>query len=550
MNPPTPQAAAHAPKHHRKRHLFSLRIKFILVLTLLIGAVMSSVTWLVLHQVRATLVRQVLDRGAAQVKSLALNSVDPLLAHSGQEAVEDVSLLTLMQLTRDAVQAEPGQSGSRDSSAEEMPPWEKTLFDSLDLLNARVQKTLWPGEGALLGDVEYAVLTDKEGRIVAVRTLTGTTEDDLRQVAEKAPYRLPESVRALPEGQKAEGKVDSQAYRGPDGRTFFHLQAPILARSSANEPPVPIGMVHLGMNQNSILRVERTVAVTIILITAIFLALGIAFTALFVTFLVKPIGLLVDGVTAIAAGDLDQRIGLKRSDELGDLTDAFNDMAFSLREKELLKGAFSKYVTKSVVDRIMANEGGLKLGGEKKEVTVFFSDIRGFTPMSEQLRPEEVVSLLNEYFTEMVKIIFKYEGTLDKFMGDAIMAVFGAPVDVPNHAEHAVLAALEMSEKMKLLRAKWRSEGKKEVNIGIGINTGEVVVGNLGSNERMEYTAIGDNVNLAQRLESVAEGGQILISSATYERVKGKVTARVLEPIKLKGKAEKVVPYEVVGLRV
>jgi adenylate cyclase len=215
----------------------------------------------------------------------------------------------------------------------------------------------------------------------------------------------------------------------------------------------------------------------------------------------------------------------------------------------LLKGAFSKYVTKSVVDRIMADGGGLKLGGEKKDVSVFFSDIRGFTPMSEQLLPEEVVALLNEYFTEMVKIIFKYEGTLDKFMGDAIMAVFGAPVDMPNHAERAVMAALEMSDKMKVLQAKWRMEGKKEVNIGIGINSGEVVVGNLGSNERMEYTAIGDNVNLAQRLESVAGAGQILISSATYERVKHRVVARMLDPIKLKGKTEKVISYEVESLR-
>jgi class 3 adenylate cyclase len=345
--------------------------------------------------------------------------------------------------------------------------------------------------------------------------------------------------------------VTTQPYRTSDGSLYYHIQAPILTQILENDLPkkVTVGVIHFGMNQNSITRVERTVAVTIILITGIALGVGIAFMTLFVTFLVKPIGLLVRGVGAIAAGNLDQRIALKRHDELGDLTDAFNDMAKSLREKELLKGAFSKYVTKSVVDRIMDHEGGLKLGGEKKEVSVFFSDIRGFTPMSEQLSPEEIVHLLNEYFTEMVKIIFKYEGTLDKFMGDAIMAIFGAPVDLPDHADRAVMASIEMAQKMKELQAKWRMEGKKEVNIGIGINTGEVVVGNLGSLERMEYTAIGDNVNLAQRLESVAEKGQILISSATYERVKHKVIARMLDPIKLKGKSEKVIAYEVEGLR-
>ncbi len=538
------------PKHHhRKRHLFSLRVKFILVLTVLIGAVMGSVTWMVLHQVRETLVRQVIDRGESQVKSLSLNAVDPLLSHAGQEGIEDVSLLTLMQLTKDVVQVEPGKGGGNISMLEGLPDWQRELFDIIDRWNREVQDRLWPDQPKASGDAEYAAIVDKDGNLASIRDLRSSTEDDLRRVAMKEAYRLPQGVQPLPDNQKVEGMVLSQGYRGGDGKTYYHIQAPILARSSVNEPPVPIGMVHLGMNQNSILIVERTVAVTIILITVFSLVLGVLVMALFVTFLVRPIGRLVDGVTAIAGGNLDQKIDLHRNDELGDLTDAFNDMAHSLREKELLKGAFSKYVTKSVVDRIMEHEGGLKLGGEKKEVSVFFSDIRGFTPMSEQLRPEEVVSLLNEYFSEMVKIIFKYEGTLDKFMGDAIMAIYGAPVEQNNHAERAVLAALEMAEKMKVLQAKWRMEGKKEVNIGIGINTGEVVVGNLGSNERMEYTAIGDNVNLAQRLESVAGAGQILISSATYERVKNKVTARMLDPIKLKGKTEKVIPYEVEGLR-
>jgi adenylate cyclase len=182
-------------------------------------------------------------------------------------------------------------------------------------------------------------------------------------------------------------------------------------------------------------------------------------------------------------------------------------------------------------------------------VTVFFSDIRGFTPMAEALTAEEVVHILNEYFTAMTAIIFKYEGTLDKFMGDAIMAIFGAPIDMPDHAERAVLAALEMGVKLRELQAKWRVEGKQEVNIGIGINTGEVVVGNIGSLERMEYTAIGSNVNLTQRLESVAEKGQILISAATYERVKHRVNAVMLDPIKVKGKTEKVMAYSVEGLK-
>jgi class 3 adenylate cyclase len=358
---------------------------------------------------------------------------------------------------------------------------------------------------------------------------------------EHVVYQNPPGTKAL--GDEA---ILTQSYSAGD-RTYYDIAAPILNTAEGHKDK--IGEVHIGMNQNTINRVVRYVAVSIVLTTVVFVLLGIIIVMIFVTIMIIPIKLLVMGVHAISLGNFDQVIKIHRGDELGDLTDAFNDMAKSLREKEVIKGAFSKYVTKSVVDRIMQHPDGLKLGGEKKEVTVFFSDIRGFTPMSEVLSAEEVVHLLNEYFTAMTTIIFKYEGTLDKFMGDAIMAVYGAPIDMTDHAERAVLAAIEMSEKMKELQAKWKLEGKREVNIGIGINTGEVVVGNIGSNERMEYTAIGDNVNLTQRLESVAEKGQILISAATYERVKHKVNATVLDPIKVKGKVEKVLAYSVIGLK-
>jgi class 3 adenylate cyclase len=381
--------------------------------------------------------------------------------------------------------------------------------------------------------LEYVKIVGKNGIILA--------DNDIKNVMEHTAYQPPAGVKVL-----GDETVLTQAYvKG--GKTYYDIAAPVLNTAEGHKDKV--GEVHVGMNQNSITRVVRYVGVAIVLTTVVFLLVGIIGMAVFVTLLVKPIGLLVNGVTAIAGGDFDQKINIKRADELGELTDAFNNMAKSLREKEVIKGAFSKYVTKSVVDRILEHKDGLKLGGEKKVVTIFFSDIRGFTPMSEALSAEQVVHILNEYFTAMTAIIFKYEGTLDKFMGDAIMAVYGAPIDYPDHAERAVLAAVEMSEKMKELQAKWRDEGKKEVNIGIGINTGEVVVGNIGSNERMEYTAIGDNVNLTQRLESVAEKGQILISAATYEKVKHKIDAVMLDPIKVKGKTDKVLAYSVTGLK-
>ncbi len=503
---------------------------------------MVVVTWMVLDQTRQTLTQQVLDRGEAQARSLASNSEEEVLrlvtvqssktpGAPNASTVEDVSTILLVS-AKDAMVLQSSDS-VRDVPTG-LTPIQEQLLSYSNIANDSVRQFLWPDEAEIKkGDMEYVKIVGKNGIIVG--------DNEPKYVFEHATYLPPPGIKPL--GGES---VLTQAYR-IGGRTLYDIATPIFITAEGRRDRV--GEVHVGMNQNSITRVVRYVGIAIVLTTLAFLLIGIVFMALFVTLLVKPIGLLVNGVTAIAGGDFDQKINIRRSDELGDLTEAFNNMAKSLREKEVIKGAFSKYVTKSVVDRILEHKDGLKLGGEKKMVTIFFSDIRGFTPMSEALTAEQVVHILNEYFTAMTAIIFKYEGTLDKFMGDAIMAVYGAPIDMPDHAERAVLAAVEMSEKMKELQAKWRMEGKKEVNIGIGINTGEVVVGNIGSNERMEYTAIGDNVNLTQRLESVAEKGQILISAATYERVKHKIEAVMLDPLKVKGKTDKVVAYSVTGLK-
>ncbi len=511
-------------------------MKFILVFIFLILLVMGVVTGLVLSQVRQTLVDQIINRAEGQATSLASNSVEETIKQLSQGttqtgAAENVSF-PLIQFANDAMK-EKADSAVRDIPSG-LPPWVEQILQFSNVFNEMLQKYLWPDvKQAKSGDMEYVKIVDKNGRTMA--------DNNIQNVMEHVVYQNPAGTKAL-----GEEPLLTQTYL-KDGNTYYDIAAPILNTAEGHKDK--IGEVHIGMNQNTINRVVHYVARAIILTTVAFLIIGIIFMIIFVTIMIKPIRLLAQGVTAIAGGDFDQKITLKRRDELGDLTDAFNNMAHSLKEKEMIKGAFSKYVTKNVMDRILQHKDGLKLGGEKKVVTVFFSDIRGFTPMSEVLTAEEVVHLLNEYFTAMTTIIFKYEGTIDKFMGDAIMAVYGAPIDMKDHAERAVFAAIEMSTKMKELQAKWRNEGKREVNIGIGINTGEVVVGNIGSNERMEYTSIGDNVNLTQRLESVAEKGQILISAATYELVKHKVNATALEPIKVKGKVEKVLAYAVEGLK-
>lgn len=541
MSKPTPPPPPPVGfKHHRKHHLFSLRIKFILVLTFLICAVMGAVTWLVLTQLEQTLTQQVISRGEDQARSLASNSTDMVfndLAKATTQSAqaggmgEDIDI-PLAQSAKDAMDL--GSISANQNFPSALSPWQEQLIETSNVLNDIVQKYLWPNEDAgKSSDMEYVKIVDKTGKIVA--------DNNLQNVMEHMTYQTPPGTKSL-----GAEPILTQAYQDKS-RILYDIAAPL--QMDVEGQKNKIGEVHIGMNQNSITRVVRYVAVAICLTTVAVLLLGILFMTIFVTVMIKPIRLLVNGVGAIAAGNFDQKINIKRADELGDLTDAFNEMAKSLKEKEVMRGAFSKVVTKSVMDHLIQHPDGLKLGGEKKPVTVFFSDIRGFTPMSEALTAEEVVHILNEYFTAMTAIIFKYEGTLDKYMGDAIMAIWGAPIEMSDHAERAVMAAIEMGEKMKELQAKWRMEGKREVNIGIGINSGDVVVGNIGSNERLEYTAIGDNVNLTQRLESVAEKGQILISAATYERVKNKVNATMLDPIKVKGKTEKVLAYSVQGLK-
>jgi adenylate cyclase len=217
-----------------------------------------------------------------------------------------------------------------------------------------------------------------------------------------------------------------------------------------------------------------------------------------------------------------------------------------------IRRMFSSYVSKRIVDELIKDPSKAKLGGDRKEITVLFSDIRGFTSFSEKHQPEEVVKLLNEYLGAMTEIVFAHEGTLDKFVGDAIMALWGAPVGQPDHAERAVRCALAMIERLEQLQAKWRSEGKYAIDIGIGINTGDMVVGNMGAEgKKMDYTVIGDNVNLGARLEGLTRqyNNHIIISEFTYEKVKHLARVNELGSVTVKGKQQPVVIYDLVGLK-
>lgn len=219
------------------------------------------------------------------------------------------------------------------------------------------------------------------------------------------------------------------------------------------------------------------------------------------------------------------------------------------KSKKMLKEAFSKYVSSEVVEDIVKNPSLIKLGGEKKEITVFFSDIRGFTTISEGLKPEQLVELMNDYLSEMTKVILEHKGLVDKYIGDAIMAFWGAPIKIKNHAEVACEASLKIIEKLEEFNKKRGEEGLEEIKIGIGLNTGEAVVGNMGSYDRFNYTAMGDSINLGSRLEGLTKEFKvkIIISEETKKQAGNKFITRKLGKFKVKGKNKAVVIYELVG---
>jgi len=290
-------------------------------------------------------------------------------------------------------------------------------------------------------------------------------------------------------------------------------------------------------------------------INRVFYYVGMAFVisftfALFAaTFLARysarALEALAKATLEIGKGDLNYRIPIHSNDEFGEVARSMNQMCQGLEEHERLKSGFAHYVSQHVLEKILHSKTGMKLEGETRKVTVFFSDIRGFTYIAEHMKPEGVVTLLNEYFNVMLSIIFKHNGMLDKLMGDGIMAEFGAPLDDSEQERHAILSAIEMNRELVKLREKWKKEGKPVLEIGIGIHTGDAIVGNIGSDLRMEYTAIGDTVNVAARLEQITRKAAypIIISETTYQAVKNEFAFHDLGLMELTGREKPIRAY-------
>ena len=250
-------------------------------------------------------------------------------------------------------------------------------------------------------------------------------------------------------------------------------------------------------------------------------------------------------VNIARSGTYQDPLHVTSKDEVGKLTRAFNAMMEGLRQRDFIRETFGRYVTKEVVEQLLETPDGLKLGGESRQVTIMLSDLRGFTPLAERLEPDQVINLLNRFFETMESIISGYQGTINEFLGDAILTFFGAPVAYEDHAQKAVTCAVAMQLAMQDFNARNEKAGLPPLSMGIGINTGNVIVGNIGSQNRAKYGVVGHTINLASRVEGAALGGQVLITESTFEKVSATIDIHGSRTINLKGVDQGVTIYAV-----
>jgi adenylate cyclase len=342
------------------------------------------------------------------------------------------------------------------------------------------------------------------------------------------------------EDLKTEGDVTYFNYFAESGEHVLNLTRPIIFKDKE------LGEVHVGVSIDFIEQLIKKERLSIILISLFVILCGILIAVWLGFRFSRPISNLVLATQEIGSGNYRHKIILARNDELGNLATAFNRMGDELWKNNLMQKSFGKYVGSEVLDMIMADPESAWLKGRKNEATIVFVDIRGFTAYSEVNEPEKIVEGLNEYFEISTQAIQDHGGYVDKFIGDAVLGVFGVPIYHEDHVERAVKASLDMQKEFQKER---KNQNDLLQSIGIGINCGVVVSGNIGSANKMEYTVIGDTVNVASRLNGLAASGEIIISSSVYVKLGDQITVEALSSQHIKGKAEPIEIFKVLDIK-
>ena len=382
--------------------------------------------------------------------------------------------------------------------------------------------------------LEYAAVYDLTGKL-SERKLTYAAHTISSKQLTWIPRKIYPQLKKVEEFEKTKiilkkrkSEVPCYQYRMPF--TFFDVK---------------VGVIEIVFTEESILAPIKEAALYISLLGALLLIIGVFLSTKVSGGMVKPISKLSQGMVQVKKGFLETRIAIYRHDELGDLSLEFNTMITHLREKLFMQ----KFVSDSTISMIRertqnSHDNNLDLGGSRQNLAFLFSDVRGFTAMSEKIDPEDVVLILNEYLDIQAQIEKEHNGDIDKFVGDEIMAVFSGDA----RADNGLAASIDIIKRIKLLNAERKEKGLITVEVGIGLNIGDVVHGRIGSRDRMDNTSIGDAVNLAARLCSSAEGGQILASEAIIKKApSGKYKGKKLQPITVKGKAKPVAIYSILS---
>ena len=431
-------------------------------------------------------------------------------------------------LSIDRVRASMTESAHRSGNAlaQQMADFStEAVLNEDDLAMARAVDTTMRQEG-----VRYAVMLAPDGTVLASSG-----------AASLAGEKLPEMLGS--------GEAAARVL-GVDGSHLFHSEAPVEIRAK-DRPPVVVGHVRVGYSFAKQTGEIKSFVVTQGALNAAGLALAMLLCAILARQFSRPILALSLLARRVATGDF--RVSSSnlrhRRDEIGFLAQSFDQMAAFLQRGQFLRHAFERYVSPELADFIDKNPTALAAGsGERRDVTVLFLDIRDFTGMSEKMSAEDIVEFLVSFFNRMSGPVFECEGSIDKFIGDAMMAVFGFPVSHTDDPLRAVTAAIRMQELVAVYNRERAEKGLPPVKVGIGINSGSVVAGNMGCDRKLDYTVIGDPVNVASRLAGRAAGGQVLISHATYERVGARIAAESLGAHPVKGREERVEIYEVRSL--
>ncbi len=381
------------------------------------------------------------------------------------------------------------------------------------------------------GQTGYAVLINHEGRVLAHPNpkLMG------------ADLSSSTAVR-----QAREGRTGWIAEADPTGVRKLMAYRPVTNPATVNAKPwIAIAQ----MDEQEALapaRVFRNQAIAIA-VAVVLVCLAVAYQVSL--YMKRPLNELLEFAQRVRSGDLTARAHPEGRDEIARLEAALNDMVLGLQERDRVKEIFGRYMTTQVSEEVL--KGAINLGGEQRRVTMLFCDIRNFTTMSESMSPAQVVEFLNGYFSDMVDAVFEHGGVLDKFMGDAMLCVFGSIEEMPDHPRRAVMVGLRMKALLAKINGERVVAGKAPIEIGIGIHTDDVIVGNIGSRRRLEYTVIGDGVNTCQRVENANKefGTTLLITETTYEVVRDEFECRPMPEAPLKGKAKTPRLWEVVSAR-